>query len=244
EGILQEMEQCPNSLLWLSENGIKSHNPDVRGLHNDGCGMAYINSDGRVKSIRKGKTDFWDKSYHDFAAAVSSKLIIAHNRFASPGLNTIENGAHPFIYNKFGKDYAFCHNGGVDTFMDEAKQRNTSDSEIFMEHLLNNMKHPGKTEVVDSLEKIATTTDYSSLCGFLMCDKNIYIWRIFNEKRKEDFDKLSRYYTLYMSIRSNYILIASEPLDEEKWLLIPNKQFLAISPSDNGIETWSYALNV
>jgi predicted glutamine amidotransferase len=242
-GIMREMEQCPNSLLWLSENGIKSHNPNVRGRHNDGCGMAYIDTIGRLQSIRKGKTDFWDQLYHHFAATALSQLYIAHNRFASDGLNTLENGAHPFLFTRFGKSFAFCHNGGVGTYMEEAIQRNTSDSEIFMEQLLNGMKVLTKEEAVSSLERIMSSTEYSSLCGFLLCESEVYIWRVFNENIPEEFDRLSSYYTLYMSIRSDHVLIASEPLDDEKWMLLPNKQFLAVKPHNGSIEIWSHALN-
>jgi hypothetical protein len=72
-GIMHELEQCPYSLYWLGSNGIKSHNPDVRGLHNDGCGMAYISLSGDLKYIRKGKDDFWDSSYHQFAENAVSR---------------------------------------------------------------------------------------------------------------------------------------------------------------------------
>jgi predicted glutamine amidotransferase len=241
-GIMQEMERCPNSLLWLSENGIKSHDPNVRGLHNDGCGMAYIDQKGEIKNIRKGKSDFWNKDYHDFAAQANSRLYIAHNRFASKGLNTIENGSHPFLMSRFNKDYAFCHNGVVDSFMEEAKQRNTSDSEIFMEHIINGMNSEGEKEVILSIEKIAQNNEYASLCGFLLSNNEVYIWRLFDENKKEDYDKLSRYYTLYLSIRSNYVLVASEPLDDENWMLIPNKQFLTIKPLNDGIDIRSFKL--
>ncbi len=183
-GIIQEMEKCPNSLLWLSENGIKSHDPNVRGLHNDGCGMAYIDQDGKIKNIRKGKSDFWDQAYHNFATQANSRLYIAHNRFASKGLNTFENGSHPFLMSRFNTDYAFCHNGVVDTFMEEAKQRNTSDSEIFMEHIINGMKNAEEKEVISSVEIIAQSTEYASLCGFLLCENEVYIWRLFNENKK------------------------------------------------------------
>ena len=196
-GIMRELEQCPNSLLWLSTNGRKSHDPDIRGLHNDGCGMAYIDGNGELKSTKHGKSDFWSDAYHQFATKANSKLYIAHNRFASAGLNTLVNGAHPFLINKFDGQLAFCHNGGVDSYMAVANARNTSDSEILLEKLLEPIDELTNVELAMSISGIAKQTDFSSITGFLLSKSELYIWRVFNENRKADFDKLNRYYTLF-----------------------------------------------
>ena len=235
-GIMKELEQCPNSLMWLSENGRKSHDPDVRGLHNDGCGMAYVDDQGVLHFKRFGKQEFWSNDYREFASAAQSKLYIAHNRFASEGLDTAVNGAHPFTINKFGMQLAFCHNGGVDTYMKEARTRETSDSEILLEKITENISELSVKALANELSTIAASTDYSSITGFLLARNELYIWRIFNEKRKSDFDKLSRYYTLYFSIRHNEVLIASEPLDEGEWQLLPNYKLLSLKPSPDDIE--------
>lgn len=235
-GIMEELEQCPNSMLWLSENGRKSHDPDVRGRHNDGCGMAYIDKNGRLKYTRHGKADFWSDAYRDFAIAAESKLFIVHNRFASAGLDLASSGAHPFTCEKFGMKLAFCHNGVVHSYMEEAKARKTSDSEILLEKLLEKLPELNTAALANSISEIANASDYNSLTGFLLASNELYIWRIFNEKHTDDFDKLSRYFTLYFCIRRNEVLIASEPLDEGSWQLLPNFKMLSIKPSENDIE--------
>ena len=240
--IMNELEQCPNSLLWLATNGRKSHDPDVRGRHDDGCGMAYIDLNGEMKSTRHGKADFWSTEYREFAEKSQSKLYIAHNRFASSGLNTLVNGAHPFLTQKFGEKLAFCHNGAVNSYMAEANSRHTSDSEILMEKLVEPLTELSTNAVAKSISKIATLTDFSSLCGFLLSKTELYIWRIFNETNTVDFDKLSRYFTLYISIRETNILIASEPIDNENWQLIPNYQMMTFTPGKDEISIMTVAL--
>lgn len=231
-GIMHELEQCPNSMLWLSENGRKSHDPDVRGRHNDGCGMAYINKSGELKYTRHGKEEFWSNYYRDFAMEASSKLFIVHNRFASEGLDTTSGGAHPFVIERAGRSFAFCHNGAIDSYMSEARDRKTSDSEILLEKLVGNNDELSAKVLADRLTTIAIETEYNSLSGFLLDKEQLFLWRIFNERRKEDIDRLNRYFTLYLSIRKNHLLIASEPLDDESWQLLPNNKMLTITPND------------
>ena len=235
-GIMHELEQCPNSLLWLSENGRKSHDPDVRGRHNDGCGMAYIDKSGALRKTRHGKDDFWSDDYRKFAMQANSRLYIVHNRFASEGLDISEGGAHPFTIEKFGKELAFCHNGAVDSYMQEARERNTSDSEILLEELVKEIPDISTSSISNSIKIIANTKEYSSLCGFLLSENELYIWRIFNENRKSDYDKLNRYFTLYFLMRKNEVLIASEPLDDDNWQLIPNNYLLSLKPTFENIE--------
>ena len=235
-GIMEELEQCPNSLLWLSENGRTSKDPDVRGQHNDGCGMAYIDKNGSLRSTRHGKTDFWNNEYREFATAAQSKIYIAHNRFASEGLELSTKAAHPFIYEKFSKKLAFCHNGSVYSLMEAARAKNTSDSEILLENILEKVNEINVSSLAGSISEIAVTADYNSLTGFLLSSDELYLWRIFNEKRIGEFDKLSRYFTLYLSIRQNDVIIASEPLDNGSWQLLPNYKMLSIKPAEQNIE--------
>ena len=235
-GIMHELEQCPYSLFWLSENGRKSHDPDIRGRHNDGCGMAYIDESGTLKTTRHGKDEFWNDDYRNFALEAKSRLYIVHNRFASEGLDISTEGAHPFTIEKFGKPLAFCHNGAVDSYMKEARERNTSDSEILLEELVKSIPDISTSSISNSIINISNTIEYSSLCGFLLSEDELYIWRIFNEKRKSDFDKLNRYFTLFFLMRKNEVLIASEPLDNDNWQLIPNNYFLSLKPANTLIE--------
>ena len=126
--------------------------------------------------------------------------------------------------------------------MAEANDRNTSDSEILLEKLVAPLSELTTSTIQKSISAIAQQTDFSSITGFLLSKNELYIWRVFNENRKADFDKLNRYYTLYFSVRKDYVLVASEPLDDGSWQLIPNYQMLTITPKSEHIEIKSTAL--
>ncbi|MEO8088455.1 MAG: class II glutamine amidotransferase, partial [Bacteroidota bacterium] len=119
-GILDEMLKCPYSLKYLSEHGRQPSDPETRGSHHDGCGMAF-SKNGNVEIHKRSKENAWDETYQQVARTASSNIFIAHNRLASKGLEMTENGAHPFSIDAGGKTFALCHNGGVRTYMEEAK---------------------------------------------------------------------------------------------------------------------------
>src|SRR5690349_17908146 len=125
--LLEEMLKCPYSLRYLSEKGRQPGNPSQRGNHLDGCGMAF-SKNGTVEVHKRSKDNAWDASYQELARTTASTVFIAHNRLASEGLEKSEVGAHPFSLSAGEKTFALCHNGGIKSFMREAKARLTSDS--------------------------------------------------------------------------------------------------------------------
>src|SRR5688572_18438012 len=83
--VLEEMISCPYSLQYLSKNGRQPADPDMRGMHRDGCGMAF-SKNGMVEVHRRSAENAWDESYCKLAKTVSTNLFIAHNRLVSKGL--------------------------------------------------------------------------------------------------------------------------------------------------------------
>lgn len=233
-GIIDEMLSCPYSLKYLSKNGRQPGNPEKRGMHHDGCGMAFSNN-GSLEIHKRSKENAWDQSYRQIAKTAASNIFIAHNRLASKGLEMNEEGSHPFSVTASGKTFALCHNGGIRTYMDEAINKHTSDSFIFLKKIIDVSGKNDASDILKRLRAISDETDYSSLCSFLITDSELFVWRIYNEKEQEKKDEYEKYYTLYMSMRNNSVLFSSEALDDSPWMLLENKTFLHLHFSGSKI---------
>ncbi|MEP7128264.1 MAG: class II glutamine amidotransferase [Chitinophagales bacterium] len=241
--ILNEMLHCPTSLKYLSENGRQPETPWERGEHNDGCGLAFINN-GKIEIHKRDRANAWDESYQSIVRDARSTFFIAHNRLASKGLSASLDGAHPFFYQPGKTPYAFSHNGTIHAYHDEAKKAGTSDSKIFLQHIVDEQeKHPQR-----SMERIVTAVakekSYNSICAFLLRPDMLQVWRIYNDSIPEQIETFEAYYTLYLSLREGSAVISSEPLDEGNWQLLPNKTFLTLKPINGSLQINYTALNI
>jgi predicted glutamine amidotransferase len=235
-GILEELENCPYSLQWLSSHGRKSHDPEERGSHSDGCGLAYEDN-GKIIVQKRGRDEFWDDSFHKEVENAQSRIFIAHDRDASSGLQTDVRGAHPFISKIKNTEVAFCHNGGVYSLMDEAAKLETADSELYLQQLLENCNDINADSIAYSIKQFAKKNTFSSITAFLMTTEKLFAWSMFSERDQNKIERYSKYYTLYISMRPGTILVSSEPLDEENnWMLLPNNSFIAIGPMEESFE--------
>jgi predicted glutamine amidotransferase len=229
--IMEEMLQCPYSLQYLSENGRQSSNPEQRGHHRDGCGIAFVDQSGMHIEKRR-REEAWDASYIQTVREARSKVFIAHNRRTSQGLETRLEGTHPFSLEKNGIRFAFCHNGTAESYVPEALARGTADTQLFFEELIATTNHFTTEAIAESVQRIARKTQYDSISGMLITDRNeLFVWRIHDES-PDRIERLSSYYTLYLSFRKGSVVIASEPLDDSPWVLLPNKTFLGIVPNN------------
>ena len=233
--IMDEMLNCPYSLEYLSKHGRQPDDPAQRGNHRDGCGMAFIHNN--TTEIHKRNRDHaWDDSYIQTVKEALSKLFIAHNRLTSAGLESRVEGSHPFEVFSQGSSYAFSHNGTIYNFVDEAKKRNTSDSFLFLEHLISKSETNDDESIITRLTALSSYSEYSSMTAFLLAPDRLLIWRIFNDKDVVKFEKRNMYYTMYMKLSNNNILFSSEPLDEDGWTLMPNNTIISAKPSGKKIE--------
>ena len=206
--ILEEMLMCPYSLSYLSENGRQPTDPEMRGKHHDGCGIAFAKN-GNIEVHKRSKQDAWNDSYRNLISSQRSGLFIAHNRLASQGLEMSENGAHPFSLDAGGKTFALCHNGGIRTYIDEAIREQTSDSFLFLKKLIDISGNNDASLIFDRLREIRNQTSYSSLCAFLLSDNELFAWRIYWTHDLSKISLYEKYYTLYLSFRNDILLIAS-----------------------------------
>ena len=237
--IMDEMLQCPYSLEYLSLHGRQSENPDTRGKHRDGCGIAFVDN-GNIIIEKRTREDAWDESYIRIVENAKSNVFIAHNRKTSEGLETRIEGTHPFYFEKEGVKMAFSHNGTAETLVPEAKKLGTSDTKLYFEEIIRNAATTEPEDIMASLISFTAKTEYDSLSAFLITSRNeLYAWRLFNEKDEKNFDAYSRYYTLYLCLRNNSAVIASEPLDDQPWMLLPNQSFVYLRP-DKGFLKMRY----
>jgi predicted glutamine amidotransferase len=233
--IMDEMLNCPYSLEYLSEHGRQPGNPSERGNHRDGCGMAFIRKD-TTEVHKRDREHAWDDTYIQIAREARSKLFIAHNRLTSAGLESSVEGSHPFELFAQGSTYAFSHNGTIYNFVEEAKKRRTSDSNLFLEHLISKSEPNDDENIIMRLTAIANYSDYSSMTAFLLAPDRLIVWRIFNEKDVSKVEKRKTYYTMYMKLSKNNVVFSSEPLDDEGWTLMPNNALVSVKPSGKNIE--------
>lgn len=228
--ILDEMLECPYSLEYLSRNGRQHKDPRQRGPHRDGCGLAYT-AFGEIHLEKRTRENVWDASYIAFVEEARSRCFLAHNRKTSEGLATGLGGTHPFYAEKNGLQYAFCHNGTAESLLGEAKAQNTSDSKLFFAAVLGHITMETPGAFAAALEDFAKHNTYDSLTGLLLCsDESLYAWRIVNVKDPAERERLERYYTLYVCWRNGSLVVASEPLDDLPWMLLPNHTMLQLRP--------------
>ncbi|MEO5572238.1 MAG: class II glutamine amidotransferase [Bacteroidia bacterium] len=233
--IMDEMLNCPYSLEYLSEHGRQPNDPVKRGDHRDGCGMAFISKD-RTYIHKRNREDAWNDSYIQTVKEARSKLFIAHNRLTSAGLESTIEGSHPFELFAQGSSYAFSHNGTIYNFVDEAKKRNTSDSFLFLEHLISKSEPNDDESIITRLTALASYAEYSSMTAFLLASDRLLVWRIFNDNDPSKNEKRNMYYTKFLKLSANNIVFASEPLDDKEWALLPNNTLISAKPAGKNID--------
>ncbi len=233
--ILDEMLLCPVSLKYLSKNGRQLLDASKRGDHNDGCGMAFLH-DGRIEIHKRDQASSWDESYQALIREARSSFFIAHNRRASQGLNASIDGAHPFYHEQDDTPFAFSHNGTVFSYHEEAKAAGTSDSKIFLQHIIDEKARYPQKSTESIVTAIAREKSYDSLCAFLLSPQKLQAWRIYQDSDPETVNLYEPYYTLYLSLRNGNAIISSEALDDGNWQLLPNKSFLTLQTTDGKLQ--------
>lgn len=222
-----ELLDAPHSLRRQSKCGRQPDAPDSCGPHASGCGMAWRGGDS-LEVEKRGPKEIWDASYEAKIRSLRTDAIIAHNRLASPGLQSHVGLAHPFMEEFQGKKVAFCHNGGIWTLMEKAKKEGLTDSQLLFRQLLESAGDLDHESLGRVLGRLATEWSYTSLSGMLLTPERLHVWRCYDEKdpRRTDYEK---YYTLWMKEDQSGVSIASEAMDENKdWGLMTNRTLLTL----------------
>ncbi len=206
--------------------------------HMDGWGLAFL-KDGRMEVVKSGKDARSDKLYSETSTLISdSKVIVGHIRKATDSRTKgVAEFAHPFAK----EGWVFAHNGSV-SWKEEVKSRfaNLIDSQIVLELILSRIRGASDIypKIIEVIEEIAEKEKLSAL-NFLLTNGKIFIcYRFFDNSDPEN----EGYYTLYKKMDRERILIASEPLTEDrnKWELMTPGELALIGP---GLKVKSEILN-
>lgn len=199
--------------------------------HMDGWGMAYKNNKGEMIIKKSGLDAVSDKEFDKVTRnAAASELIIAHIRKATdPDTRGKEEFAHPFKK----ENWILAHNGRVDWKSEVTKSYpDLIDSQILLEKLSENIKKVKSffSGVENTILSILENETYTAL-NFLLTDgKNLIICRSFDSGDPEN----QSYYSLNWKKTENKVIVASEPVDQEKgWNLLENNQLLSIDSNLN-----------
>ena len=99
----------------IIKQSLDSKERIVSPVNGDGFGVGWYDnsSNDSTPCVFVGTTPAWNNSnLHRLANHISSHLIFAHIRAASPGSPTNESNCHPFVYGKL----MFMHNGDIPVF--------------------------------------------------------------------------------------------------------------------------------
>jgi len=210
--------------------------PKGYGPHDDGSGVAWL-QDGRVRLEKRGGLDAWDPSFQELVESMRTTALIAHNRKASVGLDVNVNVSHPYTMKFRGEEVAFCHNGGIKTFMTEAQDRKITDSLVFLERLISKVGTLSLEDLKTFLVEASATWEYSSINALLLTKDSLFAWRCYDDVKDSEWDR-ERYCSLYLRESSERICIASEPVDRKRdWISIPNRTLIQVKLGGETVET-------
>lgn len=212
ESIKYEMIKAPHSLLYMSQNGRQPE--EGRGPHGDGWGLAFRRNREMVIE-KEGTPAYEDKKFQELASGITTDLLVASVRLATPGIPITKENAHPF---RVG-DLILVHNGTIKEGLERSSESDTLD---FLRWISKNWNREDKN-LIELLRKASNSWIYTSL-SFLMTDgEKLYVFR---QTLKEP--KKLNYYTLYALKSERSFLVSSEPLDDRNWELLRNGSLLII----------------
>lgn len=226
-----ELLKAPHSFMRQSE-----HARTTRGFggHSDGCGIAWLDSDG-IRLEKRGHEDRWDGSFRGLAEEIKISAYIAHNRASSEGLLRTARQSHPYLARHHGEDVSFCHNGEVGALMPEAVKRGITDSELFMEHLLAQIDQLSAPRIAHYLSRATRAWPDASMNAMVLTKDGVIAWRCYTPSPEVTFDQ-DRYFSLYVSEGRERTVVASEPLDESPlWQPVSNRTVLALKRVDGSV---------
>jgi predicted glutamine amidotransferase len=233
-----ELLQAPHA---LRQQAARARLPVGYGAHDDGSGVAWLQPDG-LHLEKRGASDAWDESFQSIIQSMRTTALIAHNRKASPGLEVNAHLSHPYELRYQGEGIAFCHNGGIQTFMTEAQDRKITDSLVFFERLISRVGSLTMDDIKSFLTESSETWQFSSLNGLLLTNTGVFAWRCYQDVNNATWDR-ERYCSLYLRESPERVCIASEPTDRKRdWVSIPNRTLLHVTLGGDavGVETTSF----
>jgi predicted glutamine amidotransferase len=193
------------------------------GNHPDGWGIAF-SRDEETCLFRGGSPASTDPSLAGVRGVTD--CFIGHVRYAD-NTETIDAGnAHPFLL----RGIALAHNGTFGGRIgEEADRRLVCDSLVFLEVLAEDWKERTLPGLCEALSRLLGDTElvgaYSAATMLIASGKTIFALR--NFRKDED------YYTLFVRVQPDLVVVASQPLDDSPgWRLLANGELLELCLPD------------
>lgn len=207
--------------------------------HKDGWGIICY-AKGMPKELgRRTGNAIVDERYVSAskeAAKLSPRILLAHLRKASPGMEISLENTQPLQRGS----WSFAHNGTIwsPSFR---RSRGHSDSVIFFEELLENIQRKSDSDTVDQrilkavkqLRKIIVDNPdskgktYTSITFILSDGNSLWVLRDYNDDRDED------YYTMHYLHSANCILFCQQKIVPGNWKSMDNKSMTVVDAENN-----------
>ena len=204
--------------IYEAENSIIKQSR----INPDGWGIGYTYHD-RMLIEKDINPAYKDKKFKSFFKELQLNIVILNIRKASVGSISLEN-TQPF---KEGK-WVFTHNGTItahtkiEPLIDMNNVKGETDSEKYFYLLLKYIKE--KDDVVqgvdETVDKIFELGDYTSLNFLATNGEKMYA--LCEHKNN------GRYYVLRYLNKSDFVIIASEPLTKDDWKPLQNHELMVV----------------
>lgn len=219
--------------------------------HGDGWGVAWSTGqdaasgdDGARKLAVHKDTDaaYYSRAFAEWTHQEQADLGLVHLRWATLGLEVVDANTHPFV----SDGMAFAHNGSVrppsalDPLLTPAMQAalvGATDSERYFRAVLSRMSEGGSAAVgigealAATADRIAATTDFTSLNCLLMTPDTLYAMSRFDPAHEEE----PEYFNLRYRVTDDAVVVAStgwgrgwQPLANGELLMV-QRQTLEVS---------------
>jgi glutamine amidotransferase len=195
----------------------------------DGWGIARFN--GCESAIEKEPISALESVYlqHRLTDTIEEKILLAHIRKASVGVLEYRN-THPFsLRDNSGRNWTLTHNGTIFESEElaeyESLQNGSSDSERILYYLVDRINSAQR-----SLQRPLTAKE-----RFKIADEVIHVITPNNKVNLMIYDGELFYIhtnhreTLYRSEQNEALIVATKPLNDEKWDEVSPNTLLAYS---------------
>lgn len=209
-----ELGSLIGALQRMASNDNRAHTHENRSLgvdfrHEDGWGAVWIDG-GAFRRLRSAKSILDDPLTGELSGVRSDLAILHARRATQEGSVRIEN-THPFLLEREGRSWVFCHNGVVNDRSvlrppADLDPEGDMDSEVLFHHLLGAFN---PADAVGSITRaLQPVRDYTSLHSFLATTDALYAIA----KRHPD-QGLVAYHAIWEGRGPGIRVFSSEPVD-------------------------------
>ena len=208
--------EAPRSLRWLSLHGQKAP-------HRDGFGLAYKDVTGQMKLLKAGreKLSQFEAERLSRISDLKTTLLLAHARQASAAYRQMAEATetHPLC----ADGIYLAHNG---TIHDAGKLSTVpgTDSQKLLDWLVHNWQPRNYSGLQEALRKLLKLIkDYTAINLLITDGDHLYVFCCYRQEPE--------YYTLHYRLDEDFVMVASETLDDEElWHQLNSGMLLHVTP--------------